>query len=148
MVWPERGPPRWRCVARLFLVLVALMQGGFAVPSDIGNENFAGLVKGDRLVLGHCEPAIHEPVFECPVPQPAEPDCLNWATCILIAVVAFLLGYLIGKASVTPRPSPASLAATIRAAAAPSITAAATRGETVAELMLERQRDAIIAAVT
>jgi hypothetical protein len=77
---------------------MALMQGGFAVPNDIGSESVVGLAKADRFVRGYCEPA-YEPVLECPNPHPIDLDIdFHVKVCVAVSVSVFIVGYLVGKA--------------------------------------------------
>jgi hypothetical protein len=113
------------------------MQGGFAAPNDIGSESVAGLAKADRFVRGYCEPE-YEPVLECPQPHPVDLDIdFHVKVCVAVSIVVFIIGYLVGKASAPPCPDMKVIRIRIEAAFDAKIAEARSRGETVAELMLQ-----------
>jgi hypothetical protein len=129
------------------MVAAMLMPCAFAAPGSAGREGNVSVAPKAYYAQQHCEPDCPEILAEQPAPPSEPPRNVNWPTCIVLVIIAVLLGFLIGQASATPSPSKAAAGTAIDTTAGPWITRASNAENLAAQVMLEGQRNDIRSAV-
>ena len=82
---------------------------------------------------------------ECPNPHPIDLDNdFHLKVCVAVSIFVFIIGFLVGRASAPGCPDIIIIRTKIEAAFNAKIAEARTRGETVAELMLQMLRAEVL----